>query len=122
MTPMIKIKRIYDHPASSDGTRILVDRLWPRGIRKEEAKVDLWLKEIAPSGGLRKRFAHDPEKWEELKSRYRKALDFKKEELGQLIEKARRGSITLLYGAKDETHNNAVVLQEYLDTQIKRRG
>jgi uncharacterized protein YeaO (DUF488 family) len=112
---MIKIKRIYEPVASDDGFRILVDKLWPRGLSKEKAKVDLWLKVIAPSDDLRKRFCHDPKKWEEFKSKYLKELESKKELLNRIkqIEKEKE-IVTLLYSAKDEERNNAVVLRTIL--------
>ena len=112
---MIKIKRIYEPATSEDGFRILVDRLWPRGLSKEKAKVDLWLKVIAPSDDLRKRFCHDPKKWEEFKSKYLKELESKKELLNRIkqIEKE-KAIVTLLYSAKDEERNNAVVLSAIL--------
>ena len=113
---MIKIKRVYDKPNESDGFRILVDRIWPRGLSKSEIKVDLWLKEIAPSDGLRKWFAHDPKKWEEFKRRYFKELGDKKELIELIIEKAHKGIVTLLYGARDEKFNNAVALKDYIET------
>jgi uncharacterized protein YeaO (DUF488 family) len=108
---MIKIKRVYDLPTKEDGFRILVDRLWPRGISKEKAKVDLWLREIAPSDDLRTWFAHDPEKWDEFKGKYEKELKDKQELLKKVkqIEKE-KGTVTLLYSAKDVEHNNAVAL------------
>jgi uncharacterized protein YeaO (DUF488 family) len=106
----IKIKRVYLEPDREDGTRILVDRLWPRGMSKEKARVDLWLKDIAPSTELRKWFSHDPEKWAEFQTRYRKELQSKADQLTLLKEKARQGPVSLLYGAKDEEHNEAVVL------------
>ena len=108
---MIKIKRIYDSYDTDDGYRILVDRLWPRGVSKENAHLDLWLKEIAPSTELRKWFNHDLAKWEEFKKRYKKELDNKKEILIQLqdLEKKHK-QITLLYGARDTEHNEAVIL------------
>jgi len=105
-----KIKRVYEKPEKEDGFRILVDRLWPRGLTKEKAKVDLWLKEIAPSTELRKWFAHDPEKWEEFKKRYLSELKKNKEPVAQLKEKMKEGNVTLIYAAKDETHNEAQVL------------
>lgn len=112
---MIKIKRAYSRVDDEDGFRILVDRLWPRGISKEMAKLDLWLKDIAPSSELRKWFAHDPEKWKEFQMKYREELNDKKEILNQIkdIEKEKL-TITLVYGAKDEEHNNAVVLRSVL--------
>jgi uncharacterized protein YeaO (DUF488 family) len=112
---MIKIKRAYQPPDESDGFRILVDRLWPRGISKEKAKLDLWMKDIAPSNDLRKWFAHDPERWEGFHSKYSEELKDKKQFLKEIkdIEKEKL-TITLLYGAKDEEHNNAVVLKDML--------
>jgi uncharacterized protein YeaO (DUF488 family) len=109
----IKLKRVYEQPAASDGKRILVDRLWPRGLTKEKAAVDLWLKEVAPSNDLRKWFAHDPAKWPEFKTRYRAELKQNSEAVAEL-KAATKGNTTLLYGAKDEEHNEAVVLQELL--------
>ncbi len=111
---MIMIKRIYDPPAPEDGRRLLVDRLWPRGVAKDEARVDEWLKEIAPSSELRTWFGHDPQKWEEFRARYREELKPHDELLNRLRAEARKGTITLLFAAKDEAHNNAVVLREIL--------
>jgi uncharacterized protein YeaO (DUF488 family) len=111
---MIKIKRIYDIASSKDGKRILVDRLWPRGIKKDEARIDEWLKDIAPSNELRQWFSHDPSKWKEFKKRYKEELQNKSEMLDRISEMARTGTITLLFAAKDIEHNNAVVLQEIL--------
>jgi len=111
----LKLKRVYKPPHKDDGTRILVDRLWPRGLTKEKAKVDLWLKEIAPSTELRKWFGHDPKKWKEFRSRYRRELKQHPDELEQIREKARKGRVTLLYGARDQEHNEALVLQEFLE-------
>ncbi len=112
---MLRIKRVYDKPAKEDGGRVLVDRLWPRGMTKEAAKVDLWMKEIAPSDALRKSFCHDVEKWPEFQNRYRAELKQKKDLLAELkkIEKEHR-TLTLLFGAKDTEHNQAVVLAEVL--------
>ena len=112
---MIKIKRSYEKPSKEDEYRILVDRLWPRGVSKDEAKIDLWLKEIAPSNELRKWFLHDPKKWERFKSKYRNELKEKPELIWELkkIEKEKK-TITLLYSAKDEQHNNAIALSEIL--------
>jgi uncharacterized protein YeaO (DUF488 family) len=108
------IKRVYEEPGRADGTRILVDRLWPRGLSKERARVDLWLKDIAPSTELRKWFSHDPHKWAEFQRRYRQELKSKTDQLAILREKAAQGPVTLLYGAKDESHNEAVVLLSLL--------
>ena len=112
---MIKTKRIYESPAEEDGFRILVDRLWPRGVQKEKAKIDLWLKEIPPSDDLRKWFAHDPQKWEEFKKKYAKELATKQGLLNEIrqIEKE-KGTVTFLYSAKDTEHNNAVALKTIL--------
>ena len=111
---MIRIKRIYEPPADDDGQRILVDRLWPRGVSKAGARIDLWLKEIAPSNELRTWFGHDPARWEEFRSRYRSDLAARESELAQLRDLARSGPVTILFAAHDEEHNNAVVLQELL--------
>ncbi|MBW8323272.1 MAG: DUF488 domain-containing protein [Prolixibacteraceae bacterium] len=109
---MIKIKRVYKKPESEDGIRILVDRLWPRGLTKEKASVDLWLKDIAPSTGLRKWFNHDPEKWNEFKKRYLAELNVNKKSVAMLKEQLTNGVGTLIFGAKDEEHNEALVLKE----------
>ena len=110
----IKLKRAYDQPGAEDGTRVLVDRLWPRGLTKEKARVDLWLKEIAPSTELRNWFGHDPARWAEFKRRYRAELKQKKELVAQLKAELKKNPVTLVYGAKDEQHNDAVVLLEAL--------
>lgn len=113
---MVNIKRVYEAPEETDGKRILVDRLWPRGMTKEKARVDLWLKEIAPTTELRKWFEHDPEKWEEFKTRYVKELKENTEPVSILKEELKTGKVTLLYGAKDEEHNEALVLRNALKT------
>ena len=110
----LTIKRVYEEPDKDDGIRILIDRLWPRGLSKEKAHVDLWLKQIAPSTELRKWFAHDPAKWTEFKTRYRAELKHNSEQLAALKQAIIKGPVTLLYGAKDEQHNDAIVLQELL--------
>ena len=112
---MIKIKRAYEKPSKEDGYRILIDRLWPRGVSKDEAKIDLWLKEISPSNELRKWFSHDPRKWEDFKFKYRDELKEKTEFIKELkkIEKEKK-IITLVYSAKDQEHNDVVVLNEIL--------
>ena len=112
---MIKLKRVYDPYADSDGKRILVDRLWPRGIKKEDARIDLWLKDIAPSDELRKWFSHDPSKWQEFKKRYRKELEDRQETIRDLRTEARRKTVTLLFAAKDTERNNAVALKEIIE-------
>ncbi len=112
---MVKILRVYVGYAVTDGMRVLVDRLWPRGLRRSSANVELWLKEIAPSVELRKWFAHSPNKWESFKSRYKKELAANEKGVGKLIMVLRLNStVTLVYASKDEKHNNAVVLQEYM--------
>lgn len=110
-----KIKRVYEKPAKEDGFRILADRLWPRGLTKEKASVDLWLKEIAPSTELRKWFGHDPEKWNDFKKKYVAELKKNKEPVSILKEKIKAGTVTILYGAKDQEHNEALVILDYLD-------
>lgn len=111
----IQIKRIYEKISEDDGYRVLVDRIWPRGISKEEAKLDEWLKEIAPSSKLRKWFDHDPNKFAEFKKRYKKELDDREELLKQLVKKSLKQKLTLLYGAKDEEHNQAIVIKNILE-------
>ena len=108
----IKMKRVYEQPAKDDGTRILVDRLWPRGLTKEKARVDVWLKDIVPSTELRKWFGHDPSKWEEFKKRYLSELKGNDEQIRLLKQEMEKGVVTLVYGAKDKEHNEALVLQE----------
>lgn len=110
----IEIKRAYDPAARSDGTRILVDRMWPRGVRKDEAAIDLWLKDIAPSTPLRRWFGHREGKWDAFKERYFHELDAQPEALEQLRKAVRGGHVTLIYGAKETRYNNAVALREYL--------
>jgi len=111
----VKIKRIYEEPDPKDGLRLLVDRLWPRGLSKEKAHVDRWLKEIAPSDELRHWFGHDPAKWQEFRTRYRGELAATRPLLDEIAELAHKEPVTLLYAAKDEEHNNAVVLKELLE-------
>src|SRR3569623_1100063 len=111
---MILLKRVYEKPARKDGLRILVDRLWPRGLTKERAAVTLWLKDVAPSTELRKWFGHDPSKWKEFQIRYRKELREKKDSLELLKQKSAEHTITLVYGARDEEHNEALVLKKIL--------
>lgn len=111
---MLKIKRVYEKLEKEDGFRILVDRLWPRGLTKEKAKIDLWLKDIAPTDELRKWFGHDPAKWSEFKKRYYLELRDKKDGIEIIKEKMRKGAVTLVYGAKDKKHNNALALKEYI--------
>lgn len=111
---MLKVKRVYEKATVDDHVRILVDRLWPRGLTKDKAKIDLWLKDIAPSDSLRKWFAHDPNKWGEFKKRYFRELKTKTDLVKTVKDKMKQGTVTLLYGAKNENYNNAVALEEYL--------
>ena len=108
----IKIKRVYEPPDKDDGIRILVDRLWPRGLTKEKAHVDLWLKEIAPSTDLRKWFDHDPNKWKEFQKRYLNELKENRDQIRLLKQELDKGLVTRVYGAKDQEHNEALVLQD----------
>ena len=114
MRHKLKLKRVYEAPLKDDGTRILVDRLWPRGLTKEKAKVDLWLKEIAPSTELRKWFGHDPKKWGNFRERYQTELKHHTDQLKLLKSKVKEGTVTLIYGARDQEHNEALVLKEFL--------
>jgi len=110
----IRLKRVYDPPAPADGLRILVDRLWPRGLKKEDAALERWDREIAPSNELRKEFGHDHARWEEFKARYFAELDANPEAVKRIIGEARKGTVTLLFAARDTEKNNAVALREYL--------
>ncbi len=114
----IDLKRIYDAPSPEDGYRVLVDRVWPRGMTKEKADIDLWAKDIAPSAELRKWFCHDPTKWSDFQKKYREELERNKPALKELIAKAgeKGGRLTLLYSAKDEEHNQAVVLHAFMQS------
>ena len=111
---MIHIKRVYEPYSPQDGKRILIDRLWPRGLRKDAARIDVWLKDIAPSTELRQWFGHDPARWPEFQKRYRQELDANSAAVGELRKELKDHTATLVYGAKDEKHNDAVVLQAYL--------
>ncbi len=113
-TKTVQLKRAYAGPARGDGRRILVDRLWPRGLRKDEAAIDEWLKDVAPSAVLRKWFGHDPGRWQEFRRRYRAELRERPEAMARLRALAREGPITLVYAARDEEHNDAVVLRDIL--------
>jgi uncharacterized protein YeaO (DUF488 family) len=112
---MLQIKRVYEEGSGNDGRRILVDRLWPRGISKEKAGIDLWMKELAPSDKLRRWYGHDPSRWEEFRARYLKELEVKEDLISQLREMNREGMVTLIYAAKDIHHNNAAVLKEVIE-------
>lgn len=114
MERIIKIKRVYEKPQENDGLRILVDRLWPRGLTKKKARIDKWMKDIAPTDTLRKWFAHKDERWEEFKKRYLEELKEKKDLIKELRTLSKNDTVTLLYGAKDKERNNAQVLLEFL--------
>jgi uncharacterized protein YeaO (DUF488 family) len=117
---MIVLKRAYEPASPRDGKRFLVERLWPRGVTKEQLRVDAWLKDAAPTTELRKWFAHDPEKWTEFRTRYRRELDAAPEAWAPILAAGRRGRVTLVYSSHDTEHNNAVVLREYVDARLRR--
>ncbi len=114
----VSVKRAYASPGPHDGYRVLVDRLWPRGISKADAFIDDWWKECAPSTGLRKWFSHDPVNWGQFKQRYTEELEANYEEVARSVNQAGHGPITLVYGARDEQHNHAIVLREFIETRI----
>lgn len=114
------MKRVYDEPAKADGTRVLVDRIWPRGVRKDEAAIDEWLKEIAPSTELRKWFGHSPERWEEFRRRYEAELSENEDAVERLLDLCRKGDVTLVYAARDDEHSNARVIKELLERRLRR--
>lgn len=116
---MIRVRRVYESPAPDDGARFLVDRLWPRGVTKESLRLDGWLKDVAPSDTLRRWFGHDPARWDEFQRRYRDEMSGRPEAWRPIVEAARRGDVTLLFGARDADHNNAVALKVYLDAMLK---
>ncbi len=116
---MLKVRRIYERPTKADGERILVDRLWPRGISKESAKIDVWMKDVAPSDPLRKWFAHDPARWREFKKRYFRELEENQQVLDVVKKAGERKTLTLLYGARDREHNNAMALMEFLRQRVR---
>lgn len=118
---MIKTKRVYEAAEPSDGERFLVERLWPRGMKKESLEMRAWLKEVAPSAELRKWFGHDPARWEEFQRRYRAELESRGQELEPLLEAARRNTVTLLYSARDTGHNSAILLKDYLEEKLRQR-
>jgi uncharacterized protein YeaO (DUF488 family) len=111
---MVRTKRVYEDPGPQDGYRVLIDRVWPRGISRERARLDEWARELAPSDELRKWFAHRPERFAEFRNRYRAELQQQTEKIAELRRRARSGRVTVVYGARDEEHNNAVVLAELL--------
>lgn len=117
---MVKLKRVYEEPSPADGHRILVDRLWPRGLKKEEAHLEDWLKDLAPINELRRWFSHDPQRWEEFHRRYLQELEdpVKAPLLDDLLTRARQGTVTLVFAAKDKERNNAVVMKTFLDDRL----
>ena len=116
---MIQVKRVYDQPEPGDGTRFLVERLWARGMKKADLRLDGWLKEAAPSAALRRWFGHDPAKWADFQHRYFSELDRKPEAWRPIVEAAQRGNVTLLYSARDTAHNNAVALKAYVEKALE---
>ena len=119
---MIKLKRAYDFASKDDGTRFLVERLWPRGVRKAALHLDVWLKDVAPSTKLRRWFSHDPSKWKEFQQRYFAELNTKPTTVEPILEANRRGPVTLVYSSHDQEHNNAVALKAFLAARISRRN
>jgi uncharacterized protein YeaO (DUF488 family) len=119
---MIKLMRAYEPADSSNGTRFLVERLWPRGVRKSALRIDGWLKEVAPSPALRQWFKHDPAKWGEFQQRYRRELDATPNALLPILAAARQGNVTLIYSSHDAEHNNAVVLKDYVEEKLHKRS
>ncbi len=118
---MIKIKRVYEKPSRNDGKRILIDRLWPRGLRKEEARIDEWAKDLAPSAELRQWFGHDPEKWKDFRKCFSSELGEHEGRVEEIRRTARKGTVTLLFGSKEERFNNAVALKEYIESRGRAR-
>jgi uncharacterized protein YeaO (DUF488 family) len=118
---VLEIKRVYEPAEASDGVRFLVERLWPRGMKKENLTMKAWLKDVAPSPGLRSWYGHDPVKWEEFQRRYRAELESKPESWKPILAEARRGNVTLLYSARDMEHNSALLLKVFLEEQLGKR-
>jgi uncharacterized protein YeaO (DUF488 family) len=116
---MIKLKRAYEPAAADDGIRFLVERLWPRGVKKTSLRLDAWLKDVAPSAALRHWFGHDPKKWQEFRRRYFQELDANAEAWAPILQAARRGRVTFVYSSHDREHNNAVALREFLEAKIR---
>lgn len=117
----IRIRRVYEPPEEADGLRVLVDRLWPRGLKKGSARIDLWLRDLAPSAPLRKWFGHEPAKWVEFQRRYFAELDARKpEDIETLLTRARSGTVTLLFAAQEPRYNNAIALQRYLESRLAK--
>lgn len=119
---MIRVKRVYDAPAKSDGIRLLVDHLWPRGVKKEALQVEHWIKQVSPSNELRNWFGHEPAKWKEFQRRYFAELDEQPEVWNALLELARENDITLVFSARDTEHNNAVALKAFLEKKLARKS
>lgn len=117
---MLRVKRAYEPPTRSDGYRVLVDRLWPRGLSKERAAIDEWMKDVAPSAQLRRWFGHDPKKWPEFQRRYRQELRTRSDLIRHIARRASRGTVTLVYAARDEAHNDAVVLAAIVRARLRR--
>ena len=117
---MIRLKRVYEPPERGDGARFLVERLWPRGVRKDALELNAWLKDVAPSDALRRWFGHNPARWEEFRRRYASELDAWPEAWGEILSAADSGTVTLLFSARDTLHNNAVALKSYLEAQKER--
>ena len=118
---MIKLKRAYDPPSKNDGQRVLVERLWPRGVSKEKAKIQMWLKEIAPSAELRKWYQHDVSKWEDFQKRYTNELTEKEDMIKQIEQMAAKGPVTFVFAAHDEEHNSALVLKKYIERRKRQK-
>jgi len=118
---MIQIKRVYDPSSRTDGTRLLVERLWPRGVKKTSLEIKSWLKDVAPSAELRKWFSHDPAKWSEFRSRYFAELEANPDAWQPIVEAANHGTVTLIYSSHDTEHNNAVALEEFLNRHVHRK-
>ena len=119
---MIQLKRVYEQSAPHDGVRFLIERLWPRGIRKTDLPMDSWQKDAGPSALLRKWFSHDPAKWAEFQRRYFAELDARPETLAPIVKAAKRGTVTLLYSSHDTEHNNAVALKRYIERKWEHKG
>ena len=121
---MLRLKRAYEQPDASDGYRVLVERLWPRGVRKEALRLDAWLKDVAPSPTLRRWFAHDPTKWTEFVRRYREELEYEAAaiEVAGLAQRARKEEVTLIYAAKDQAHNSAIVVRDAIEELLGGGG
>jgi uncharacterized protein YeaO (DUF488 family) len=119
---MVKLKRAYEAVSRADGSRFLVERLWPRGVSKAKLQLDAWLKEVGPSTELRKWFGHDPKKWSQFRRRYFRELDSQRESWRPIVSAARGGTVTLVYSSHDEEHNNAVALRDYLRAKTRRRA